>query len=406
MIIIGLGCILAAAGMWAWSFVVRKRNSMRLEPRPEGEKVRPAILVPARDESAVIADLLNCLLRQSFTILPEDIYVIVESEDDPTVEICRKQGVGIVLRRNLALQRKGYALDDVVKEILAAEKHYDLYLVFDADNLLADDFVEKMVEVYRRGYQIATGQRMAKNGNVSVVAAASALTFAMINGVGNRYRLKNGANVVFSGTGLFVAGALVEKWSGWPFHSLTEDYELSMYATLEGLATTYERGAKFYDEQPVKCGETVLQRVRWIRGYFDVRREYVAKLRKLKSRDCENYGSVVKARVGVKPVILGIVGLIMISFGLALRAVSAGWGQGVLLVVLGLMGVIYFGLWILTVVTLKSEDLGLSRKMKWKILWFNPWYLLTYVPCAMKALLTKNVKWARIKHGAKSEEVN
>lgn len=402
MIAIGVGCLLAAIIMWGWGFGMHKQDALELRPRAQYE-VRSAVLIPARDESVVIQGLLDDLKKQTVSIPRQDIYVIVESKDDPTVEICRQRDINVVLRRDLTQQRKGYALNDAVQEILAVGKHYDLYFVFDADNLLAEDFVEKMLLNYARGYQVATGQRMAKNGNVNVIAAASGLTFAMINGIGNRLRSKHAMNVIFSGTGLYVAGELVEGWGGWPFHSLTEDYELSMYATWQGLATVYDPMAVFFDEQPVKYWQTVAQRERWIRGYFDVRREYVSKLRALRRKECKNYGSVVKARIGVKPVILLIVGLVCIGCGVAIRLAMVDSGWGVALVIGVVLGLVYIVLLGLTVLTLKSEDLGLNWSMKVKMLLFNPWYLLTYVPCAVKALVKKNVPWTRIVHGAQGE---
>lgn len=213
MIVIGIGCLLAAMIMWGWGFAVCKQDIMKLRARMQDE-VRPAVLIPARDESAVIQGLLDDLEKQTVSISRRDIYVIVESEDDPTVEICRQRDINVVLRRDLTQQRKGYALNDAVQEILAAGKHYDLYFVFDADNLLAEDFVEKMLMNYARGYQAATGQRMAKSGNANAIAAASGLTFAMINGIGNRLRSKHAMNVIFSGTGLYVAGELVVEGGG------------------------------------------------------------------------------------------------------------------------------------------------------------------------------------------------
>ena len=42
----------------------------------------------------------------------------------------------------------------------------------------------------------------------------------------------------------------MEDWQGFPFNTLTEDYELTLYSTLNNLTTTYNEKAIFYDEQP------------------------------------------------------------------------------------------------------------------------------------------------------------
>ena len=46
-----------------------------------------AVLIPARDESLVISDLLDSLKKQTYKVKSSDIYIIVESEKDPTVMI-------------------------------------------------------------------------------------------------------------------------------------------------------------------------------------------------------------------------------------------------------------------------------------------------------------------------------
>ena len=89
---------------------------------------------------------------------------------------------------------------------------------------------------------------------------------------------------------------------------------------------------------------------------------------------------------------------------------AVGWliasGNAVLAVVVvgGSLGFVYIVLALMTVGMLKSEKLDLSRVMKIKVILLNPLYLTTYVPCALRALLKKNVTWTKIKHG--ESEVN
>lgn len=397
MCVVGVVCLVVAAVMLVISLKFSKNNKLTLKERKGSPEI--AVLIAARDESAVIEGLLKSLQNQTVEVKPEDIYVIVEAVDDPTIDICKKYGNAVVLRKDLSKQRKGYALDEAVRAIRKAERRYDMYFVFDADNLLAEDFVEKMLESYRAGYEIATGYRYPKNGNENVVTAVSALTFSMINALGNRARAKEQANIVFSGTGFFVTGDLVEEWQGWPFHSLTEDYEMSLYATLHGLATTYNEEARFYDEQPTRYKQTVLQRVRWIKGYFTARKKYVPLMRVKKRAD--NYGSLVRERVGVKPVILAIIGVVLILVDVAGWIIYLGKGEMALAVVVGVLIFIYLVLVVATIVILRQEKAEFIPKIRVQAVLFNPVYLVTYVPCALKAILSKNVSWKKIEHGKK-----
>ena len=229
----------------------------------------------------------------------KDVYVIVESLKDETVNICKKYSASVILRKKLNLQRKGYALDEAVKEILSKKQKYDAYFIFDADNVLDKDYIKNMIPIFDKGYDLASGYRNCKNGNKSVVAAASALTFSLVNTVFNNKKNKETRNITFSGTGFYIRGYLIEKWKGYPFHTLTEDYELSSYATLNNLTTYYNTKSIFYDEQPLRFKDTINQRIRWIRGYFDVRKIYNKKMIKSINKNDKNNGSKIDESVGI-----------------------------------------------------------------------------------------------------------
>lgn len=397
MLLLGMLCLSYAGYLFCRSVWALGQNDLKLTPRTK--KPRIAVLIPARDESAVIDGLLTSIERQTVEVRPSDVYVIVEAETDPTVEICQQHHNRVFLRKDLSKQRKGYALDEVVKEILSDEKHYDLYFVFDADNILDESYLAQMLKSYEAGYEIATGYRNSKNSNANVIAAVSSLTFSMINVMSNRGRAKHGANIVFSGTGFYVVGELVEEWRGWPFHSLTEDYEMSLYATLHGLTTSYNETAIFYDEQPTSYRQTVAQRVRWIKGYFSARRKYIP-LMKLK-KQADNSGSLLKEIVGVKPAISAIVGVICLIIGGIFWLIYNHQVKYIGILIGLILLVVYLILMLVTIMMIRREKVYFEPKIKFLAIIFNPIYLVTYIPCALKALTTKHVVWKKIDHGNK-----
>lgn len=386
------GLIAFLLGGWVLKFSHLTLHHQEKEPRI-------AVLIPARDESKVIEGLLRSIQRQSYPVRAEDVYVILESNDDPSRAIAEQYGNTVILRKDLSKQRKGYALDEAVQEILGSNQHYDLYFVFDADNILAKDYFERMLESYHQGYEMAIGYRAAKNANDNVISAVSSLTFSMINVLGNHKRKKLGANIIFSGTGCYVNGKLVEKWGGWPFHSLTEDYEMSLYAMVKNISTDYNEQAVFYDEQPVEYAETVAQRTRWIKGYFTARKLYLPRMRELlKHNRPENFGSLMKELIGVKPIIVMLIGAILLVVdGLFVRSISLNvdW----LWLAVGVIMLVYIVLLLITIVMLRRERYKLRQGLELGTILFNPIYLLIYVRCALKALFTKDVKWQKTKHG-------
>lgn len=391
----GLILVLFGAVWFYHAGRVLKQN--RLELLPVASPPRCAVLIPARDESAVISGLLQSLARQTHPITLSDIYVIVEQPTDPTVAIAERYGASIIYRTHPHRQRKGYALDEALKQILA-QKHYDLYFIFDADNTLAKDYVAKMLTSYHQGYQIATGYRSFKNANANVIAAVSSLTFTMINVLGNKNRVRAGANVIFSGTGCYVDGRLIDEWHGWPFHSLTEDYEMSLYATLHGIPTTYNESAQFYDEQPTRYQLTVDQRIRWIKGYFSARRKYIPLMSKRKR--ARNLGSIRRETIGVRPVITMLIGVVIMLLGLLIQlCLRQQFGLAFGLVV-ALLAAVYLVLMLITIKIIRLEKTPLDAQIRWRAILFNPLYLTTYVYCALKALFTRHVEWKKINHGS------
>ena len=364
-----------------------------------------AILIPARDESKVISNLLESIKKQTYKIDSKDIYIIVESKKDKTVEIAKERNINIIYRKNLTnRRRKGYALDDAIKEILKNKKHYDAYFIFDADNILDRNYFKEMVKSYKKGYDIGIGYRNTKNGNSSIFSACSSLTFSMINTFSNNYKMKHNITLTVSGTGFYIKGKILEDLGGYPFNSLTEDYELTLYATLNDLTSTYNTKAKYFDEQPTDYNTTITQRTRWVKGYFDSRRKYYPLLRNKATRKDNNYPSVYVSLVGVKPYVLLVISVILYLLNLVFRIISNSIIKievyNLLLQFLVIVLAIYLVLLIFTGVLLikEKDNLRLNRKMKIKSLFFNPLFLASYVKCLYLANKFKDLAWEKIEH--------
>lgn len=421
----GILCCLVGLIMLIYGRVALRSNIWRLKAHPENPEF--AILIPARFESSVIENLFLSLRTQTVKVEAKNVYVIVETLADPTVKLAKKYGHKVIVREETkGRERKGYALDEAIKQILECRR-YDLYFIFDADNILAPDYLERMLESYVAGFEIVTGYRSIKNSQPNAIATSSVLMFSLLNSLSNHTRTKCRANVVFSGTGCFVDGRLIDKWQGWPFHSLTEDYELSLYATWKQLATFYNERAVFYDEQPVTMSQSFLQRVRWIRGYFDARKIYLPKMREklqkvhenhvkserndLRAENCTNVliqqysengylGSIKRELIGVTSLIWLVFGVFLLIFGFCSRMFYVqGWWINFMWI-MGVLLMVYLVLMCLTIVLLKKEEkFDLPKVTRIKAVFYNPIFLLTFIPCALKAILAKDVEWTKINHG-------
>jgi len=373
-----------------YKYLIMKKNTNYPQKEKNGHNY--AILIPARNESLVIEKLLISIENQTKKIKPEDVYVIVETKKDKTVSVVEKHKMTIVYRKNLNKKRKGFALDDAIKEILKSNKKYDAYFIFDADNILDKNYIKEMTKSFDEGYDIGIGYRNTKNSK-NLVSAASALTFSMINTIGNKRKSKYTNNLIISGTGYYIKGTIIESWKGFPFNSLTEDYELSLYSILNNLTTTYNDSAIYYDEQPEIFDVTITQRSRWVKGYFDARRNYIHKIRKSISKKDKNYASKITALIGVNPLITLIIGILL----LLIDSITSFKNFIISLLIIFIL--IYITLMIFTYIIIKKEENKLDIKVsKILLIFYNPFYLLSYIYCLYIAITKKDLGWQEIKH--------
>lgn len=390
---IGLIFIISAFILLIYSYLVMPR--CYLKPKKYNNKKRYCILIPARYESKVINNLLLSITKQTTKINPKDIYIIVESIKDKTVDIAKQYNMNIILRENLSLKRKGYALNDAVTYILKKQIHYDAYFIFDADNILDKDFIKNMEKSINKGYDIGIGYRNTKNSN-TLVSASSALTFSMINTMLNERKNKYHNNLTISGTGYYIKGSIIEEWNSFPFHSLTEDYELTLYAILHNLTTTYNKKAIFYDEQPDNFNISLKQRTRWVKGYFEARKKYINKISKSETKNDPNFASKVNAFLGVTPYIYIIIGLLIILVNIL---ITKGITTFLCYLTIFLL-LIYTVLVLFTIIMLKKEknSLNISKSMKIKVIFYNPIFMFSYIICLLRTIFIKDIKWDKIDH--------
>lgn len=390
---IGLIFIISAFILLIYSYLVMPR--CYLKPKKYNNKKRYCILIPARYESKVINNLLLSITKQTTKINPKDIYIIVESIKDKTVDIAKQYNMNIILRENLSLKRKGYALNDAVTYILKKQIHYDAYFIFDADNILDKDFIKNMEKSINEGYDIGIGYRNTKNSN-TLVSASSALTFSMINTMLNERKNKYHNNLTISGTGYYIKGSIIEEWNSFPFHSLTEDYELTLYAILNNLTTTYNKKAIFYDEQPDNFNVSLKQRTRWVKGYFEARKKYINKISKSEIKNDPNFASKVNAFLGVTPYIYIIIGLLIILVNML---ITKGITTFLCYLTIFLL-LIYTVLVLFTIIMIKKEknSLNISKSMKIKVIFYNPIFMFSYIICLLRTIFIKDIKWDKIDH--------
>lgn len=233
---------------------------------------RYAVLIAARNEQSVIGQLLDSVRKQDYPQDLVDIYVVADNCDDDTAQIAADHGATVYERQNKTLVGKGYALHFLLGKIKEEHrgKHYDGYFVFDADNLLDPRYITEMNKVFSSGNRVVTSYRNTKNFGDNWITAGYGLYFLRESEYMNRPRDYLGTSCAVSGTGFLFADSILEESGGWNWFLLTEDLEFTADMVVRGERVSYCGGAILYDEQPRGFRQSIIQRSRWIKGYFQV----------------------------------------------------------------------------------------------------------------------------------------
>ena len=379
-----------------------------------GQEHRYAVMISARNEEEVIGELIASLKAQNYPKDKLDIYVVADNCTDRTADAAREAGAIVYERFDQVHKGKGFALGYLLHELRAdvGESGYDGFFVFDADNIVDENFVAEMNKVFDTGdYAALTSYRNSKNFADNWISAGYGLWFMRETRFLNFPRMLLGTNCAISGTGFLISAGVVKENGGWPYHLLTEDIEFSANCALKGQRIGYCETAILYDEQPTTFRQSWDQRLRWSKGFYQVDFKYGLDLVKGCFTNRANKFSCYDMLMTVAPGML--LTLVMIAMNLILlvtaftepdyiarrvfhEATGALLSAGVMF---------YISLFTFGLVTTITEWRKIRAAAWQKILYtFTfPLFQFTYVPIALVALVTK-VEWRPIKHTAMSSE--
>ena len=364
---------------------------------PAGQH-RYAVLIAARSEENVISGLLESLRTQTYDMSLVTVFVAADNCTDRTAAVARAHGVVVYERFNQLNVGKGYALDFLLQHIGADyPAGFDGYFVFDADNLLAPDYIERMNEMFSNGHEIVTSYRNSKNFGGNWISAGYALWFLRESRYLNGARTRLGSSAAVGGTGFLFSQRILNESRGWQFYLLTEDIEFSVYHILRGEKIAICEDAVLYDEQPTSFRQSVRQRLRWAKGYIQVFRRYGAALLKGAAKGS---WSCFDMSMSILPAFILTALCLLANFTLSVLGLMQGVGVWFAMrSLLECMGSILATLLVLGGITTATEWKRIHAPA-WKKLAYTltfPLFMLTYLPISLAALFMR-VEWKPIHH--------
>ena len=383
---------------------------VKAKPLPEPTPHKIAILIAARNESAVIHNLIESMNAQDYPKELYRVFVVADNCTDNTAEIARAHGAIVYERFNDKEKGKGYAIDYLIKSI---ERDYgddccDAYIVFDADNTAEPNYITEMNRTFSAGYDVVSSYRNPSNYGEGWRAAGQGMYFLRESRLMNMARMKIGSNTFIAGTGFLFSRTLCKKYGGWPFHTLTEDGEFTMHNAVNGARTGYCNNAVFYDEQAVDVKTSWHQKLRWCKGGLQIFGKYMGKLfRGLFSRRalaCFDMSMCLAPAyfIPLTAIFVNVIGfacLLIADFSLATLI-------GILIEAAAMVGAAYSALFVFgfCVTVTDWKKLRASGFKKILYMFTFPIFIFTFIPTAFVALF-KKVEWKQVAHhGAENKE--
>ncbi|MDR3644207.1 MAG: glycosyltransferase family 2 protein [Clostridia bacterium] len=364
------------------------------KPLPEATKNhRFAAVIAARNEEAVIENLIESLQMQDYPPELIDIVVVADNCDDDTALVAEKAGAIVYKRFNKVEIGKCYVLKFAFEKIFEEHDVYDAVCVFDADNVVKRDFFHEMNKALCAGYHVAQGYRDMKNPTDTWVSGGHSIFYWAENRFYNASRSFLGLSATINGTGFMVTTDLIKK-QGWELNTLTEDLEFTMQCVLNGERIGYVPEAIVYDEQPITMQQSVRQRIRWTNGYMQCFIKFCpAYIRKIVKKPNWVLCDMFMFLAYFPAVVIGLMSLLFYFVMAIMRVIDPG---GLSINILILLGVAVVSFWVMAVGAILLEKKKSKKLLKAVLTYpiFNFTWIVIYFSCFFK----RSGEWKPIEH--------
>ena len=260
-----------------------------------------------------------------------------------------------------------------------------------------------MNKTFCKGHQVVASYRNSSNFGTNWISYGYGLWFLHEAQLLNKGRQIADSSCMVSGTGYLISRELIEKNSGWNFFLLTEDIEFTADCILNDVSIGYCEKARFYDEQPITFKDSWNQRVRWVKGYYQVFSKYgkqlIAKCVRFRSLKCFDM------LMAYLPALILTIASVTADMGLLIAGLASGQDTSfVIRSIVRLLIQSYLGMLCLGGYTLCSEwdQIRTAPGRKLALVFTFPLFMYTYFPVALAAF-GKRIQWKPIEHGKGQE---
>ena len=156
-----------------------------------------AVFIPGYKEDKIILDVAKKALEQDYPSEYFDVIIIADSFKKETVDKLKE----LPLKVNEVYFEKSSKAKSLNKTMEMLSDEYEVALVLDADNIMANDFINQMNQAFNQGFIAVQGHRLAKNTNTHF-AVLDALSEEINNHIFRRGHRVLGLSAALIGSGM------------------------------------------------------------------------------------------------------------------------------------------------------------------------------------------------------------
>ena len=381
---------------WLYQLIVSICSLVKLKDKPLiiNKQHKFMAVIPAHNEESVIGNLVESLTKQNYPKELLDIYVIADNCTDNTAKIASDAGAIVYERFDEQNKTKGHALKWFLDKKIEEDADYDAFCVFDADNIVHEDFIKNMNKKLCQGEDVVQGYRDIKNPTDSWISAGYALFYWTMNRFYHLARYNLGLSPLINGTGFMVKFDVI-KPTGWDTKTLTEDIEFSLKRIIAGKKLGWATDAIVYDEQPVGFKQSWSQRSRWTVGHMQCIQNYTKDLANAtkEHKSLMNFDGLLYILGSIPMFVLTLI-LLAINFIMYIANGITAWElvENILRYLIPT-----FLLPIGTAILIMLLDRKPIKPM-WKGLLCYPLFLGSWLLINFKCLFKRETSWEKIEH--------
>lgn len=241
--------------------------------------LRFAVVVPAHNEQAQIAETVASLLQVHYPKALFEVVVVADNCTDATADIAQRAGARVLVRNHATERGKGYALHHAFTLLLAegAPKSIDAVVVVDADSIVSPNLLHAFAVRLAAGEIAVQADYGVRNPLASWRTRLMTVALTIFHRVRGIARERMGLSAGLRGNGMCFSRACLTRFPH-EAHGLVEDVEYGITLGLGGARIAYADEARVLGEMVSNAQGSESQRARWESGRASLKREQLPKL--------------------------------------------------------------------------------------------------------------------------------